>query len=56
MSFHRFNNSQQYLIDLTSFTTMQENNYVYEVCADLLSELPIIDHDRGRIEDFILCF
>lgn len=54
-SFHRFNVNQQYLIDLTSSTVMRENNYVDEICADLLSaqmsELPV-DHDRGECEDF----
>lgn len=33
---------------------MHENNYVDEICADLLSDLPIVDHDRGEIDLFFL--
>lgn len=48
-SFNRFNENQIYLTDLALSFEMNESNDV-EICADLLSEAPIIDHDRGKIK------
>ncbi|XP_071653199.1 uncharacterized protein [Temnothorax longispinosus] len=49
-SFHQFNENQQYLIDLTSSTVTHEI-YADEICADLLTGLPIVDHDEELDEN-----
>lgn len=49
-SFHRFNETQIHLTDLTFTFLINESNDVDEICADLLSEAPIIDRDRGKIK------
>ncbi|XP_025996636.2 uncharacterized protein LOC105205483 [Solenopsis invicta] len=44
-SFHRFNEDQIYLTDLTFSIGINESNDVDEICADMLSETPTIDRN-----------
>ncbi|KAM0727845.1 hypothetical protein ACS0PU_005314 [Formica fusca] len=49
--FHQFNDIQQYFIEITSSTVIHKNNDIDEICADLLSELSIINHDKELDEN-----
>lgn len=55
-SFYQFNEVQQYLIDATSSNVIHENNEMDKICADLLSESPIVNHDKGEIKNLFFSF